>query len=64
MLGTNDSKSVNRPYFNEFEKDYSDLIDSFCMLSTHPCVIMLLPIAAFNLNSNSIDDPVRMEQSC
>ncbi|UAY55346.1 GDSL-type esterase/lipase family protein [Arachidicoccus terrestris] len=58
MLGTNDSKAVNRPYFNQFERDYSDLIDSFRALSTHPRVIMVLPIATFNADSNSIYDPV------
>lgn len=62
MLGTNDSKAVNRPFFNEFEKDYSDLIDSFRALPTHPRVIMILPVATFNQDSTSIYDPVIVQR--
>jgi len=58
LLGTNDSKGMNRPFYNEFEKDYSDLIDSFRNLSSHPRVIMLLPTAAFTKDANSIYDSV------
>ncbi len=62
MLGTNDSKKINRPFFNEFEQDYSDLIDSFRALPVHPRVIMLLPIATFYPDSNEIYDPVIVHQ--
>lgn len=58
MLGTNDSKAINRPYYSEFENDYRDLIDSFLALPSHPRVIMLLPLVAFVNDSNSIYDPV------
>jgi len=58
MLGTNDSKAINRPYYSDYEKDYSDLIDSFRALPSHPRVIMLLPLVAFVKDSNSIYDPV------
>ncbi|MEO8962643.1 MAG: GDSL-type esterase/lipase family protein, partial [Ginsengibacter sp.] len=58
LLGTNDSKGMNRPFYNEFEKDYSDLIDSFRNLSSHPRVIMLLPTAVFTNDANSIYDSV------
>lgn len=58
MLGTNDSKAINRPYYGDYEKDYSDLIDSFHALPSHPRVIMLLPLVAFVKDSNKIYDPV------
>ena len=58
LLGTNDSKAINRPFYDEFEKDYSDLIDSFRNLPSHPKVIMLLPAAVFTKTANSIYDSV------
>ena len=58
MLGTNDSKAINRPFYNEFAKDYSDLIDTFRNLPSHPRVIMLLPVAAFTADPNQIYDSV------
>lgn len=62
MLGTNDSKKINRPFYNDFEQDYSDLIDSFRLLSTHPRVIMLMPIATFSPDSNRIFDSVIVQK--
>jgi lysophospholipase L1-like esterase/pimeloyl-ACP methyl ester carboxylesterase len=62
MLGTNDSKAVNRPFYSDFEKDYSDLIDSFRALPSHPRVIMLLPLAAFVKDTNSIYDQVIVQR--
>lgn len=62
MLGTNDSKAVNRPYYNEFEKDYTDLIDSFKILPSHPRIILLLPIPSFYEDRTSIYNPVIKEQ--
>src|SRR5665647_3080876 len=58
MLGTNDSKAMNRPFYHEFAQDYSDLIDTFRNLASHPRVIMLLPVAAFTTNPNQIYDSV------
>ncbi|HTN37961.1 MAG TPA: GDSL-type esterase/lipase family protein [Arachidicoccus sp.] len=58
LLGTNDSKKVNRPFYDEFEKDYGDLIDSFRALPTHPRVVMLLPVASIKNDTNQIYDPV------
>lgn len=62
MLGTNDSKAVNRPYYDEFEKDYSDLIDSFHALPAQPRIILLLPIPSFYEDSTSIYNPVIKKQ--
>jgi alpha-glucosidase len=47
-LGTNDSKQHNWKYKNEFEKDYSDLVDSFLNLSSHPKVFICRPVPAYN----------------
>lgn len=61
-LGTNDSKAVNRPFYNEFESDYRELIQSFRQLSSNPRIVLLLPIPSFETNSNQIFDPVIREQ--
>ncbi len=61
-LGTNDSKSVNRPHYSEFAKDYKELIDSFRLLVSHPRIVLLLPIPSFLEDSISIYDPVIKEQ--
>ena len=61
-LGTNDSKAINRPYYNEFETDYKDLIDSFRLLPSHPRIILLLPVPSFQTDSNQIFNPVIQQQ--
>ncbi len=48
MLGTNDSKKVNRPYLVEYKDDYARLIESYRQLPSHPRVILLKPVPAFN----------------
>ncbi len=57
-LGTNDSKLINRKFYNEFETDYSNLIDSFRLLPSKPRVILLLPVVSFEKDSSQIFDPV------
>jgi lysophospholipase L1-like esterase/pimeloyl-ACP methyl ester carboxylesterase len=57
-LGTNDSKAMNRPYYNEFESDYKELIQSFSQLPAHPRIVLLLPVPSFLEDSNSIYDPI------
>ncbi len=61
-LGTNDSKAVNRPYYDEFEKDYKDMIDSFRLLRSHPRVVLLLPVPSFYEDSTSIYNPFIKQQ--
>lgn len=61
-LGTNDSKGFNRPFYGEFESDYTALIQSFRQLETHPRIILLLPIPSFLEDSTSIYDPIIKEQ--
>lgn len=58
LLGTNDSKAVNRPHLNEFESDYTDLIESFRALPSKPRIVLLLPVPSFYPDSSSIYDPV------
>lgn len=57
-LGTNDSKKINRDHLSEFTDDYTELVQSFLQLSSHPRVILLLPVPAWGKDSNSIYDPV------
>jgi len=57
-LGTNDSKAINRVFLNEFKDDYDELIRSFAQLSSHPRIILLLPLPSLKTDSNSIFDPV------
>ena len=57
-LGTNDSKAINRPFLGEFKNDYEALIKSFAQLSSHPRIILLLPLPSFKTDSNGIFDPV------
>lgn len=57
-LGTNDSKAVNRPFYDEFENDYAALIASFSQLETKPRIVLLLPVPSFMTDSNQIYDPI------
>lgn len=58
MLGTNDSKAMNRPFYNEFDADYKEMVSSFEALPTKPRVILVVPPPSFLADSNSIYDPV------
>jgi lysophospholipase L1-like esterase len=57
-LGSCDTKLINRAHLNEFVKDYHDFIQSFLHLSTHPKVVLLLPLTSFQTDSNAINDKV------
>ncbi len=46
-LGTNDTKHVNRGFLNEYVQDYKELIASFQQLSSHPRIVLLLPVPVF-----------------
>ncbi|HEY9259784.1 GDSL-type esterase/lipase family protein [Chitinophaga sp.] len=58
MLGTNDSKVANRPFYQEFESDYKELIRSFQDLPTKPRVVILSTVPGFSADSNFIYDPI------
>ncbi|PKA97705.1 lysophospholipase L1-like esterase [Flavobacteriaceae bacterium MAR_2009_75] len=60
-LGTNDSKSQNRPYYNFLEEDSKALIQSFKVKNENARVILLLPVPAFTKDSTSIYNPVIKE---
>lgn len=57
-LGGNDSKLINRQYLDEINKDCQDMIDAFQQLTSHPRVIVLLPIVSFVTDTSGIWDPV------
>jgi lysophospholipase L1-like esterase/pimeloyl-ACP methyl ester carboxylesterase len=57
-LGTNDSKLINRPFYNDFVFDYKALIQSFRNTAHHPRIILLLPVPSFLEDSSSIYNPV------
>ena len=57
-LGTNDSKLINRSFYNEFNNDYTSLIQSFRALPSHPRIVLLLPLPSFLEDSSSIFDPI------
>ena len=61
-LGTNDSKPVNRIFLNEYVQDYKDLIASFQNLSSHPRVVLLLPVPVFSTDTTGITAQVVEQQ--
>ena len=61
-LGTNDTKPVNRFFLNEYVQDYKDLIASFRQLSSHPRVVLLLPVPVFSTDTTGITASVVREK--
>lgn len=61
-LGTNDSKSVNRPFLKELNKDLHALIKQYQDLASHPRIVLLLPLPSFSSDSMGIYDPVIVQQ--
>ena len=57
-LGGNDAKAVNRPFYEELEKDASEMISLFKKLESNPRVIVMLPTAFFVTDKDGIYDPV------
>ncbi len=54
MLGTNDSKPVNRVFLEEYVQDYKELIMSFRGLPVHPRIVLLLPVPVFSTDTTGI----------
>jgi len=61
-LGTNDSKSQNRAYLENFQSDYVKLIDSFKARNSAVRVVLLLPLPSFAEDSTKIWNPVIKEE--
>jgi len=57
-LGGNDSKLINRKYLNEMESDCEKMLESFEQLSSHPRIVLLLPVVSFVQDTTGIWDPV------
>ncbi len=57
-LGGNDSKGINRVHLGDYEKDCADLIQAFRQLSSHPRIVLLLPIPAYLTDTAQIYDRV------
>jgi len=57
-LGTNDSKLINRELHNEFNEDYTTLINSFKQVNSSVRVVLLVPIPSFAVDSNGIYGPI------
>lgn len=56
-LGRNDSKLINRPHLDEINNDCQNMIDAFQQLTSHPRVIVLLPVVSFVADTTGIWDP-------
>ncbi|MGI6007772.1 MAG: GDSL-type esterase/lipase family protein [Ruminococcus sp.] len=52
MLGTNDTKTQNRQGLSQFRQDYTDMIDYYLSLSSHPRVYILTPPPIFSLEGD------------
>lgn len=57
-LGTNDTKPVNWIYKEDFEKDYTALIQSFKNLSSKPRIILFTPVTVFTNKVAGIDSVI------
>ena len=63
-LGTNDTKTQNWKYKEDFIGDYQNLIDGFQKLNSHPRIILVTPIRCFlpegsQINASYIANEVR-----
>lgn len=60
-LGTNDSKSFNWKYKNEYIPDYLSFIDTLQALPSHPKIILCLPSKAYGNNWQISDSIIRVD---
>ncbi|HVY73179.1 MAG TPA: GDSL-type esterase/lipase family protein [Puia sp.] len=58
MLGTNDTKARDSTLLQGFGADYTELVQSFRRLNTHPRVILLAPVTCFLQETGSLTDSV------
>jgi lysophospholipase L1-like esterase len=57
-LGGNDSKLINRVYYDEFEQDCHDLVQSFVQLPSHPRVVLMEAMPSWVKDTTGIWDQV------
>jgi|GEM_PF-142362 len=57
-LGSNDSKPLNKAFWYEFEKDLSNMVDTFRLLPSKPKIYLCLPAPAFGFGNFGITDSV------
>jgi lysophospholipase L1-like esterase/dienelactone hydrolase len=57
-LGGNDSKAINRKFYDEFEQDCHDLVQSFRQLPSHPRVVLMSAMPSWVTDTTGIWDPV------
>jgi lysophospholipase L1-like esterase len=60
-LGTNDSKSYNWRYKDQFASDFRDLIDAFARLPSHPRIFVCLPVPAYGLQFDINPEVIKNE---
>lgn len=57
-LGSNDSKPVNKAFWYQFEKDLSNMVDTFRLLPSKPKIYLCLPVPAIGVGNFGITDSV------
>jgi lysophospholipase L1-like esterase len=57
-LGSNDSKPLNKAYWYDFEKDLSNMVDTFRLLPSKPKIYLCLPVPAIGIGNFGITDSV------
>jgi len=57
-LGSNDSKPVNKAFWYNFEKDLSNMVDTFRLLPSKPKIYLCLPVTAIGIGNFGITDLV------
>lgn len=62
MLGTNDTKSQNWKFKDQFVADYKDLIGKFKALSSQPRIFIALPVPVVGEGRFGINEPTLEEE--
>jgi acyl-CoA thioesterase I len=60
-LGTNDSKPQNWRYKDQFAIDLRAMIDVFAQLSSHPKIVLCLPVPAYSITFDINPDIIKNE---
>ena len=57
-LGSNDSKPMNKAFWNEFQNDLENMVDTFRLLPSHPKIYLCIPVPAIGKGNFGITDSV------